>query len=153
MGGAGTLVVWALTAWSPREGWLGALKYSMVCHAKEKLLLCTLLCAVRALNIADMESALYPMIVGWHLDRVCDLFLHAHRSHPFPPADNLGGSNELFVFEPVTLTWKYIATAENDTAPSPRFGHGFASAGGLVYVLGGASSSGKTMQTPWRIPG
>ncbi len=68
------------------------------------------------------------------------------RSHSLPHADVLGGSNELFVFEPEALTWKDIGgfgSTANYTGPLPRFGHGFASAGGKLYVMGGALPNGK----------
>jgi hypothetical protein len=45
--------------------------------------------------------------------------------------------SDLFAFDPQTLTWKNLTGTVLGTPPSARFGHGFASVGGLLYVHGG----------------
>ncbi len=47
--------------------------------------------------------------------------------------------DDLYSFDPATMTWTLLS-AKNDTRrPSARYNHGFTSAGGLLYVHGGSS--------------
>ena len=54
--------------------------------------------------------------------------------------------NDLYSFDTVANQWSTIVAA---SPPSPRCGHGFATAGGTLYVFGGASCSGAL----WRCGG
>ncbi len=60
--------------------------------------------------------------------------------HNFPPAvaDPLSGFfNDLHVYDPANMTWTDLSAAVSGTPPSPRYGHGFAGAGGVLYSFGG----------------
>ena len=52
-----------------------------------------------------------------------------------PSADVLG---DLHSFDPATMTWTLLSAADDARRPSARAGHGFTSAGGLLYVHGGS---------------
>ncbi len=54
-----------------------------------------------------------------------------------------GFINNLHVYDPATAAWTDISTAINGTSPSPRYLHGFTSAGGKLYVHGGADAKGE----------
>jgi hypothetical protein len=41
------------------------------------------------------------------------------------------------VYDPAAGSWTNLSAALSGTPPSPRFGHGFTSAGGKLYVHGG----------------
>jgi hypothetical protein len=45
--------------------------------------------------------------------------------------------DDLHSFDPVDMTWTLLSAAEDSTRPSARAKHGFASAGGRLYVHGG----------------
>jgi hypothetical protein len=45
--------------------------------------------------------------------------------------------NDLHVYDPAAGAWTDLSAALGGTLPSPRGGHGFTSAGGKPYVLGG----------------
>ena len=52
---------------------------------------------------------------------------------------------DLLVFDPAVLTWQNlteVATADGSPPPEPRYGHGFANHGGLLYVHGGMGENG-----------
>jgi hypothetical protein len=48
-----------------------------------------------------------------------------------------GFLDDLHVFDPTTMNWTLLSAARDNSRPSARFGHGFASAGGKLYVHGG----------------
>ena len=48
----------------------------------------------------------------------------------------------MFVFDPVELTWSDMSSKISGVAPSPRLGHGFAAAGGKLFVHGGYNPVG-----------
>ena len=50
------------------------------------------------------------------------------------PADLLG---DLYVYDSVAMAWTDLSAAAAGTPPSARYGHGFTSAAGLLYVHGG----------------
>ncbi len=45
--------------------------------------------------------------------------------------------DDLHSFDPATMTWTLLSAANDTRRPSARSGHGFTSAGGLLYVHGG----------------
>ena len=63
---------------------------------------------------------------------------HHHLPHLPPSPENLG---DLHSFDLATMTWTRLAAAN---APSARYGHGFTSVGGKLYVHGGYTGSGNT---------
>ena len=46
--------------------------------------------------------------------------------------------DDLHMYDPAAAAWTDLSAALNGTPPSPRYGHGFAAAGGKLYVHGGA---------------
>ncbi len=50
-----------------------------------------------------------------------------------------GYLDDLYAFDPATMTWTLLSAAGGDGRPSARSGHGFTSAGGLLYVHGGGA--------------
>ncbi len=50
--------------------------------------------------------------------------------------------DDLHVFDPATMTWTLLSAADDAGRPSARAGHGFTSAGGLLYVHGGWGITG-----------
>ena len=50
---------------------------------------------------------------------------------------------DLFLYDPATLAWTDLSALSSGDPPSPRAGHGFASAGGKLYVHGGIDGSGE----------
>jgi hypothetical protein len=44
-------------------------------------------------------------------------------------------------FDPATMTWTLLSAANDTRRPSARSAHGFTSAGGLLYILGGYSDN------------
>jgi hypothetical protein len=88
------------------------------------------------------------------------LFLAAHHiapnSNPAPyccPQLSAGLLDDLHSFDPATMKWTLLSVADGAGRPSKRSGHGFTSAGGLLYLHGGSSSTstgkagGKYMST------
>jgi hypothetical protein len=51
-----------------------------------------------------------------------------------PPADY---RNDLHSFDPANMTWSLLSAAAGSSGPAARWGHGFTSAGGKLYVHGG----------------
>ncbi len=51
----------------------------------------------------------------------------------------------MFSFDPANMTWTLLSAAAKGTAPSPRYGHGFTSAGNTLYVHGGQDDTGNVM--------
>ncbi len=51
--------------------------------------------------------------------------------------------DDLHLFDPATKTWTLLSTKVDVDRPSARIGHGFTSAGGLLYVHGGWLVSGQ----------
>jgi hypothetical protein len=74
---------------------------------------------------------------------------HAHaltrthaRTHALPPATpSAGYLDDLYSFDPVTMTWTLLSTAKTNRPPA-RYCHGFTSAGGRLYLHGGYNGSG-----------
>ena len=50
--------------------------------------------------------------------------------------------NDLLVFNPATLAWADLSFVTRGPTPSQRYGHGFQTAGGLLYIFGGQSDAG-----------
>ncbi len=73
-----------------------------------------------------------PLADGWQKVRASLSLLSL--LHP-PSADY----DDLFSFDPSTMVWARLSTAADDGRPSARSSHGFASAGGKLYVHGGRS--------------
>jgi hypothetical protein len=48
-----------------------------------------------------------------------------------------GINNDLHAYDPDSMTWYDLSTCAFGTPPSARWGHGFASVGGKLYVHGG----------------
>ena len=52
-----------------------------------------------------------------------------------------GSNNDFRVYNPASMTWFDLSGHALGTPPTARFGHGFTSAGGKLYVHGGYSES------------
>ena len=50
---------------------------------------------------------------------------------------------DLHVYDPAAMAWTDLSAASSGTPPSARYGHGFTSAGGKLYVHGGSDGSGE----------
>ena len=53
-----------------------------------------------------------------------------------------GTLNDLYVFDLSNSNWTDLTQSIVGDIPSARYGHGFASAGGKIYLHGGSSSPG-----------
>jgi hypothetical protein len=62
-------------------------------------------------------------------------FLTPHSRRRLPPSTEL--IDDLYSFDPATMTWTQLSPAHDAPRPSARFEHGFTSAGGRLYVHGG----------------
>ena len=49
---------------------------------------------------------------------------------------------DLHVYDPAAASWMDLSAAVGGSPPPARFGHGFASAGGRLYVFGGLGPGG-----------
>ncbi len=49
---------------------------------------------------------------------------------------------DLHVYDPVTMTWTELSATASGTPPAARCKHGFAAAGGKLYVHGGEGAQG-----------
>jgi hypothetical protein len=49
--------------------------------------------------------------------------------------------DDLHSFDLANMKWTLISALNDESKPSARYGHGFTSAGGLLYVHGGMSGS------------
>ncbi len=58
--------------------------------------------------------------------------------------------DDLFMFDLANMTWTRLAAAN---APSARYGHGFTSAGGKLYVHGGYGAGGNALWRLYDLPG
>ena len=54
-------------------------------------------------------------------------------SHTFVAED----VNDLYAYDPTSMSWSNLSATASGAPPSPRDSHGFASAGGRLYVHGG----------------
>ena len=66
------------------------------------------------------------------------------RVHNF--ADVLGPAgdlNDLHVYDPVAASWADLSNPASGSPPSARDSHGFAAAGGLLYMHGGQGATGE----------
>jgi hypothetical protein len=54
--------------------------------------------------------------------------------------------DDMYAFDPATMTWTNLSVADNAGRPSARHDHGFTSAGGLLYVYGGYGRSGESVE-------
>ncbi len=50
------------------------------------------------------------------------------------------GNDDLYSFDPASLTWTLLSDAATGARPSARSWHGFTSAGGKLYVHGGMTA-------------
>ena len=55
-----------------------------------------------------------------------------------PPPPSTGPLNDLHEYDPATWAWEDLSAATSGAPPSVGGWHGFASAGGKLYVHGGA---------------
>jgi hypothetical protein len=53
--------------------------------------------------------------------------------------------NDLFTFDPETMTWSDITKAFRGQAPSQRVSHGFSSNVGKLYLFGGFDGLGESV--------
>jgi hypothetical protein len=58
-----------------------------------------------------------------------------------------GVLSDFYSFNPITMTWKNLAGLVYGASPSPREGHGFASALGRIFVFGGENSAGVSFKS------
>jgi hypothetical protein len=56
---------------------------------------------------------------------------------PFPSSLSAGYLDDLHVFDTTAMNWTRLSFALDAPRPSARYGHGFTSAGGKLYVHGG----------------
>ncbi len=61
----------------------------------------------------------------------------AHAGAKPPPPPSAGKLDDLYSFDPATMTWTLLSGAEYGTRPLARSAHGFTSVGGTLYVHGG----------------
>ncbi len=54
----------------------------------------------------------------------------------------LGLFDDLHSFDPATMAWTLLSTADDARRPSARYNHGFTSAAGRLYVHGGSGEYG-----------
>ena len=52
--------------------------------------------------------------------------------------------NDLHAYDPAALAWTDLSFGFTGSLPTATFGHGFASAGGRLYVFGGRGSAGES---------
>ncbi len=75
--------------------------------------------------------------------------LHPHHPTPGVPGLAEGLFDDLHSFDPATMVWTPLfankSTAKDSGWPAARAWHGFASAGGMLYVHGGYSKLGMCM--------
>jgi hypothetical protein len=57
-----------------------------------------------------------------------------------------GNFNDLYVYDPSNTTWTNLSAPTYGTPPAGRYGHGFTSAGGKLYVHAGTSDPCKDNQ-------
>ncbi len=62
-------------------------------------------------------------------------FLTPHSCCRLPPSAEI--LDDLYSFDPATMTWTQLSPAHDAPRPSARYDHGFTSAGGRLYVHGG----------------
>jgi hypothetical protein len=58
-------------------------------------------------------------------------------------------TNDLHTYLPESMTWLNLARYASGDPPSPRENHGFASAGGKLYVYGGENYNGNGCMDIW----
>ncbi len=63
------------------------------------------------------------------------------KSLPSPVAVRL---DDLYLFDPANTTWSLLSAAAGSSGPAARWGHGFTSAGGKLYVHGGYGYDNRT---------
>lgn len=56
--------------------------------------------------------------------------------------------NDLFVFNPATLVWAELSDLTLGAQPPPRYGHGFHTVDGRLYLFGGQGGTGQVL--PYR---
>jgi N-acetylneuraminic acid mutarotase len=60
-----------------------------------------------------------------------------------------GGLDDLFSFDPVTMSWAKISETARGPSPQSRQSHGFTSCEGLLYLFGGKNGQGhKSSRVP-----
>ncbi len=66
------------------------------------------------------------------------------RTSPPYASHSTGGSlQDLHVYDPATMAWTDLSAIASGTRPPARWGHGFTSAGGKLYVHRGMSVAGQ----------
>ncbi len=75
----------------------------------------------------------------WARTVLCVTKVQTSRSPPVWAGRSL---NDLHAYDPAAGGWTDLSTALSGTPPSPRDGHGLASAGGKLYVHGGGDFFG-----------
>ncbi len=66
-----------------------------------------------------------------------------HRSRFRPATVAADPTNDFHAYNPATVTWFDLSGHALGTPPTARFGHGFTSAGGKLYVHGGSKDHGE----------
>jgi hypothetical protein len=77
----------------------------------------------------------------WLALRLFNIALSAPSSHLAVPA-SAGRLDDLYSFDPATMTWTLLTPADGSDPPSARDGHGLTSAEGRLYVHGGVGNTG-----------
>ena len=77
---------------------------------------------------------------------------HVTALFPTPSPPRTGAYlGDLHVYDPAAMAWTNLSAAASGTPPFARSGHGFASAGGLLFVHGGFNSSGAIVLSCLRV--
>jgi hypothetical protein len=68
-------------------------------------------------------------------------------------AKTAGTLKDFLMLDLANMTWTDLSTSVLGNSPSSRYGHGFTSAGGKIYVQGGSSISGTQSDVLVCLPG
>ncbi len=79
-----------------------------------------------------------PTARYWHGFTSADGKLYVHGGY----FSNGAACDDLHSFDPIAEVWKDLSAPAGGTVPTARWGHGFTSAEGKLYVHGGSSCSG-----------
>ena len=90
-------------------------------------------------DLSDAASGTPPTARNRHGFTSAAGKLYVHGGYGVTTWGGYGDLSDLHVFDPVAMAWTDLSDANPGTPPTARFGHGFTSAGGKLYVHGGCS--------------
>ncbi len=70
-------------------------------------------------------------------------------THPYPTNPSASRFDGLHAFDPATMRWTLLSAVLDAPRPSARYGHGFTSAGGKLFVHGGYGIGGTYNLNPF----